>query len=198
MATYKNMFRVSHNGILPVAGSQLIAEPFLQDAYFQRSVVLLVEHSPKGSMGFVWNKKTDLVVNSYFAEFEHLPDMPIYLGGPVQTNKLFYVHTLGEEILPGSYPINDHLFFDGDFESLKYYIMNGHPVEGRIRFFLGYSGWAAGQLGQEIKQDSWAVSRQEVTLDPLSEGESYWKQVVGTLGQDYRTWCFYPKDPMFN
>ena len=83
MATYKNMFRVSHNGILPVAGSQLIAEPFLQDAYFQRSVVLLVEHSPKGSMGFVWNKKTDLVVNSYFAEFEHLPDMPIYLGGPV-------------------------------------------------------------------------------------------------------------------
>ena len=42
------------------------------------------------------------------------------------------------------------------------------------------------------------MSRQEVTLDPLSEGESYWKQVVGTLGQDYRTWCFYPKDPMFN
>ena len=88
--------------------------------------------------------------------------------------------------------------FYGESAALKNYILNGHPWEWRIRFFLGYSGWAAGQLGQEIKQDSWAVSRQEVTLDPLSEGESYWKQVVGTLGQDYRTWCFYPKDPMFN
>ena len=60
MASYKNIFKITHNDVLPIQGSILIAEPFLQDAYFQRSVVLLIEHTEHGSMGFVLNKKTDL------------------------------------------------------------------------------------------------------------------------------------------
>ena len=58
MASYKNIFKITHNDVLPIQGSILIAEPFLQDAYFQRSVVLLIEHTEHGSMGFVLNKKT--------------------------------------------------------------------------------------------------------------------------------------------
>lgn len=69
MASYKNIFKITHNDVLPIQGSILIAEPFLQDAYFQRSVVLLIEHTEHGSMGFVLNKKTDLIVNSFFKEF---------------------------------------------------------------------------------------------------------------------------------
>ena len=57
MASYKNIFKITHNDVLPIQGSILIAEPFLQDAYFQRSVVLLIEHTEHGSMGFVLNKK---------------------------------------------------------------------------------------------------------------------------------------------
>ena len=56
MASYKNIFKITHNDVLPIQGSILIAEPFLQDAYFQRSVVLLIEHTEHGSMGFVLNK----------------------------------------------------------------------------------------------------------------------------------------------
>ena len=58
MAMYNNIFKITHNDVLPAQGSILISEPFLQDAYFQRSVVLLVEHTQEGSMGFVLNKKT--------------------------------------------------------------------------------------------------------------------------------------------
>ena len=60
MAMYNNIFKITHNDVLPAQGSILISEPFLQDAYFQRSVVLLVEHTQEGSMGFVLNKKTEL------------------------------------------------------------------------------------------------------------------------------------------
>ena len=56
MASYKNIFKITHNDVLPIQGSILIAEPFLQDAYFQRSVVLLIEHTEHGSMGFVLSK----------------------------------------------------------------------------------------------------------------------------------------------
>ena len=50
MASYKNIFKITHNNLLPAQGSIRISEPFLQDAYFQRSVVLLVEHTDDGSM----------------------------------------------------------------------------------------------------------------------------------------------------
>ena len=59
MAIYKNIFQIRHNDVLPQPGRLLISEPFLRDAYFQRAVVLLIEHSgDTGSMGFILNKKT--------------------------------------------------------------------------------------------------------------------------------------------
>ena len=138
MASYKNIFKITHNDVLPIQGSILIAEPFLQDAYFQRSVVLLIEHTEHGSMGFVLNKKTDLIVNSFFKEFAEFPEIPIYLGGPVSPNRLFFIHSLGDNIIPDALKINDYLYFDGDFNALKRYILNGHPIDGKVKFFLGY------------------------------------------------------------
>ena len=138
MATYNDIFKITHNDILPAQGSILISEPFLQDAYFQRSVVLLVEHAKEGSMGFVLNKKTDLAVNSFFSDLDKIPDMPIFLGGPVSSNRLFFIHSLGDLILPNAIKINEHLYFDGNFDALLQYIRNGHPVEGKIKFFPTY------------------------------------------------------------
>ena len=165
MASYKNIFKITHNDVLPIQGSILIAEPFLQDAYFQRSVVLLIEHTEHGSMGFVLNKKTDLIVNSFFKEFAEFPEIPIYLGGPVSPNRLFFIHSLGDNIIPDALKINDYLYFDGDFNALKRYILNGHPIDGKVKFFLGYSGWTEGQLNHEIKRNSWAVSH--ITTDNI-------------------------------
>ena len=198
MATYNNIFKITHNNLLPAQGSILISEPFLQDAYFQRSVVLLVEHNTQGSMGFVLNKKTDLIVNTFFPELEEYPEIPIYLGGPVSANRLFFIHSLGDLIVPDSVKIKDRLYFDGDFEALKRYIQNSHSIEGKVKFFLGYSGWTEGQLGNEINKNSWVVSHAAKENVLLADGESFWKNSLEQLGSNYEAWTKYPKDPYLN
>lgn len=198
MASYNNIFKITHNNVLPAQGSILMSEPFLQDAYFQRSVVLLVEHNTEGSMGFVLNKKTDLIVNTFFPELEEYPEIPIYLGGPVSANRLFFIHSLGDLIVPDSVKIKDHLYFDGDFEALKRYMLKGHPIEGKVKFFLGYSGWTKGQLGSEINKNSWVVSHATKENILLADGESFWKNSLEQLGSNYEAWTKYPKDPYLN
>lgn len=198
MATYNNIFKITHNNLLPAQGSILISEPFLQDAYFQRSVVLLVEHNTQGSMGFVLNKKTNLIVNTFFPELEEYPEIPIYLGGPVSANRLFFIHSLGDLIVPDSVKIKDRLYFDGDFEALKRYMQNGHSIEGKVKFFLGYSGWTEGQLGNEINKNSWVVSHAAKENVLLADGESFWKNSLEQLGSNYEAWTKYPKDPYLN
>ena len=197
MTLFKDIFKIKHNNLSPEKGKILISEPFLQDIYFQRSVVLLIEHNAKGTMGFVLNKKTELCVNDYFKGLENTPRIPIYLGGPVSPDHLYYIHSLGNTI-PDSVQINDNLYFGGDFESLNYYIMSGKPVDGKIKFLLGYSGWTENQLDTEIDTDSWLVSKLSDRNIMLAEGESFWKHSVELVGGSYLTWINYPKDPTLN
>ncbi|MDR1525824.1 MAG: YqgE/AlgH family protein [Tannerella sp.] len=197
MTQYKDIFKIRHNNLQPGKGKILISEPFLQDVYFQRAVVLLVKHNTHGSMGFVLNKKTDLWVNDFFDGFDSVPRIPVYLGGPVLGDRLFFIHSLGD-IIPNSVPINDSLYFDGDFNTLKQYLLSGNPVSGKVKFFLGYSGWTENQLCGEIKQDSWLVSRSSNRNIILAEGESFWKHSVESVGGSYLTWINYPKDPILN
>ena len=117
-------------------------------------------------MGFILNKKTELTINMLFPELEHLPETPIYLGGPVASNRLFFVHSLGNAVIPNSFPINDHLYFDGDFDALRDYMLSEHNFADKVKFFIGYSGWGKGQLKDEIKANSWAVVQ---ALDSISE-----------------------------
>ncbi len=196
MAAHNNIFKIKHNDLLPDKGSILISEPFLQDAYFQRSVVLLIEHNANGSMGFVLNKKTNLVINDFFSDLEKLSDIPIYLGGPISSNRLFFIHSLGE-IIPDSLKISDDLYFDGDFDILKQYIIDGNSIKGKVKFFLGYSGWTKGQLGYEIKEDSWVVSYL-INDIMIAEGESFWRHSLESLGKRYKAWINFPKDPYMN
>lgn len=193
-----NIFKIAHNNVLPREGRMLVAEPFQQDAYFQRSVILLVEHDDKGSLGFIINKQTELRVNTFFEDLAACTEMLIYLGGPVSTNRLFFIHTLGKEIIPESKPIGDSLYFDGDFAALRRYILEGNPIQHQVRFFLGYSGWSEGQLQREIKENAWAVANGSLHSIFDAEGDRYWKDSVGLLGKDYQLWTTYPKDPNLN
>jgi len=198
MSQYKDIFKIKHNDLRPGKGKILISEPFLKDAYFQRAVILLVEHNVKGSMGFVLNKRTDLYVNNFFSELEDLPNIPIYLGGPVSSNHLFFIHSLGESIISGSVRIDDKLYFDGDFEALKHYILSGNSIEGKVKFFMGYSGWTENQLNKEILSNSWLVSHSTNKRIMLAHDDSFWNDSVTSLGVPYSTWINYPKDPEMN
>jgi putative transcriptional regulator len=77
-------------------------------------------------------------------------------------------------------------------------MLGGRPVEGKIKFFLGYSGWTKNQLIGEIKIDSWLVSHASASNILLADGESFWKKSVKAIGGSYLTWLNYPIDPLLN
>ena len=198
MAQKKDIFKIKHNNQRPEKGKILISEPFLQGVFFQRAVILLVEHSLKGSVGIVLNKRTDLILNDFFPEMKVSHDIPIYLGGPVNSNHLFFIHLLGSDIVPTSTKINNNLYFGGDFGALKHYITNGGTIEGKVKFFMGCSGWSENQLNGEIIRDSWLVGKTSSKSMIQADNESFWGYTLDLLGSPYTIWKNYPNNPIWN
>ena len=81
---------------------------------------------------------------------------------------------------------------------MKDYIITGHPVSGKVKFFLGYSGWSEGQLAQEISGDSWAVGNADDEYLFSANGDAFWKRSVNRLGSSYKNWNQFPRDPRLN
>jgi putative transcriptional regulator len=90
------IFQIESNKVLPHQGSLLISAPFLRDYHFARSVVLVVEHNEEGTMGIVLNKSfsTLMTLNELVPELAFLPPIPLYKGGPISRETIFYLHTL--------------------------------------------------------------------------------------------------------
>mgnify|MGYP000369472952 FL=1 len=109
---------------------------------------------------------------------------------------MFYLHTLHE--IPGTLPINNGLYLNGDFDAIKKYILQGNPIKGKIRFFLGYSGWECEQLIQEIKENTWIISKEENTYLMNEDIKGMWKEALGKLGSKYETWSRFPQVPSLN
>jgi putative transcriptional regulator len=192
-----NLFKIETNHVAPQKGRILIAEPFLPGSYFNRSIVLLVAHSDKGAVGFILNKRIDYPVHEVIGEFPGF-DANIYLGGPVSTDSVYFIHSLGDRI-PGSIHVKDDMYWGGDFEEIKHQIHQGLVRPEQIRFFLGYSGWDNGQLEEEIKENSWLVSEidQSHVMESTSP-KSMWVQAVRDLGGKYSLWEHFPENPSLN
>ena len=118
-----DIFKIQSNNVLPSRGKILISEPFLRDATFGRSVVLLIDHTEEGSMGLIINKQLPIFVNDIIKEFKYIENIPLYKGGPIATDTLFYLHTLAD--IPGAIPISKGLYLNGDFDEIKKYILQG-------------------------------------------------------------------------
>ncbi len=189
-----DIFKIE-NKLVPQEGRVLIAEPFLQGDYFSRSTVLLVQCNEEGDVGFILNKPTNLRVKELFKGF---PDFEsnAFLGGPVSNDKLFFLHTLGEKI-PDSLLITGNLYWSGDFGHLISLIRAGLVEEEDIRFFLGYSGWSAGQLAAEIAGHSWVVTEPSVE-NILSSDENFWNDSIQLIGGNALLWQNFPENPELN
>ena len=190
----KEIFNIDLPTGKPAKGSMLISEPFLEDDYFRRSVVCLVDHGRK-SMGLVMNRPTGYTLGSLVEGFDDDCEVPIFCGGPLSTDSLFYIHRLGD-VISDSLPLSDGLWIGGDFDEVKDYVSSVEvSTEGLIRFFLGYSGWDASQLAAEIDDHVWAVGR---PLSPKAmlkgKGDSYWHKYVRSLGPSHRMWLLHPED----
>lgn len=184
------------NDKLARAGRILISEPFLSDSYFKRSVVLLTEHTKEGSVGFVLNKPVDLGVKDILQDFPDL-ESGISIGGPVNTNSVHYIHTLGSKI-PESVKVTDTIYWGGDFKTLKELIDAGEVKDDEIRFFLGYSGWSVNQLEKEINENAWLIA--EIDSETIMKGikADFWNEVLKKMQNKYQVWANFPENPGLN
>lgn len=165
-------------------GNILIAEPFMVDPNFKRSVVLICDHTKKeGTVGFVLNKNLGLQVNELILEFPKF-DAEVFYGGPVQTDSIHYIHNVGD-ILDNSTKVVDGVWWGGDFEKLKFLIASNLIEPDNIRFFVGYSGWSPGQLDNEMELGSWVVADMFANYLFKSEPDSLWQQVMKNKGDRY-------------
>jgi putative transcriptional regulator len=184
------------NTLLPQKGRILISEPFLMDNYFKRSIVLITEHSGEGTVGFVLNKPVNMKVNEIVTDFPAI-DAIVSLGGPVQTNTLHYIHTLGD-IIPNSIKVIENIYWGGEFDMIKRLLESGILNNDNIRFFLGYSGWQSNQLEDELSDNAWVVadiSPVEI-MSPMNK--FFWNKTLNRLGKKFQMWANFPENPQMN
>lgn len=191
-----DIFKIQSNNVLPKKGRILISEPFLPGNYFNRAVILLVAYGKKGSVGFILNKKVEFQIQDYISGFDEF-EADVYIGGPVSTDSIYFLHNRAD-LIPGSIHVADDIHWGGDFEEMKRLINLGIINAGEIRFFLGYSGWDAGQLEREIKENSWLVDDIDPGILLNDLGADAWVDFVRKVGKQYSMWVNFPENPSLN
>ncbi len=181
---------------VPAGGRILISQPSLHDRFFSRSVVMLAEHGPDGSFGFIVNKPANVKLSKVTGEFGAF-DTELYLGGPVHVDNLFYVHSKGH-LIKESLKIIEGVYWGGDINDIRELISSGKLTDKDIRFYAGYSGWQPKQLDSEMEENSWIVLDGVKKYVFGSRPAGLWKNIVLTLGDDFAPWVYYPADPNMN
>ncbi|MDB5201833.1 MAG: YqgE/AlgH family protein [Ferruginibacter sp.] len=181
----------------PITGTLLIAEPFLKDPNFARTVVLMCRHdAEEGSFGFVLNKKYHQTLDELIPELDEFP-YPVYRGGPVQLDTLHYIHQY-PLLLPDSQKISEDIYWGGDFDMLKSLMIEGRIEQEKIKFFLGYSGWSMGQLDEEMKENTWLTVGGTRPIVFETAMDDIWKASLQQLGGKYEMMIHFPTDPQLN
>jgi putative transcriptional regulator len=180
----------------PLKGSVLISEPYLSDLQFRRTVVLLGEHNEDGSVGFVLNRLLSIRSNEVVPGLLDI-DFPLFYGGPVEPNTLHFIHTVGE-LIEGAQAIKDGIFWGGNIELVND-LLNQKVVKlNEFKFFIGYSGWAPGQLEDEMQEKAWWLGEAPASLIFSDDPERMWTNVVKNLNEDYAYMANSPDDPQWN
>ncbi|WP_298343452.1 YqgE/AlgH family protein [uncultured Algibacter sp.] len=181
----------------PKKGDLLIAEPaIIGDVSFNRSIVLLADHSDEGSIGFILNKPLEYNINDLIPEVE--ATFKVYNGGPVEQDNLYFIHKI-PHLIPNSIEISLGIFWGGDFTKVAELIKNNTIKENDIKFFLGYSGWESSQLENELKASSWVVTENIYKKNIIEKDyETFWKEKMLEFGGEYSIWSNAPENPSYN
>lgn len=184
------------NKMAPAKGRLLVSEPFLRDLFFKRSVILLADYDTDGSFGLILNKPIDFSFNQVVEGFPEF-NAPVYMGGPINSESIYFIHTLGD-LIKNSYKIIPGLFWGGDIEDVKILIENKTIDNANIKFFLGYSGWEANQLEEELERKSWVITHTRPGEIMFKQPKTLWKEIVESMGKDFEIWTRFPVDPSLN
>jgi putative transcriptional regulator len=181
----------------PKTGSLLIAEPFLKDPNFSRTVIFLCQHLPEGSFGLVVNKVLTLSINDVMDNVKN-NKFKLYYGGPVQLDTVHFLHKK-PSLIPGSSKVADGIYWGGDFDTVISLINDNLLNADDIRFYLGYSGWEKDQLKEEMEiSNTWLAVDAKPKLVFTNNTEELWKDAITELGDAFKLFKNYPIDPQLN
>jgi len=180
------------------AGRLLIAEPMLGDPNFDRTVVLMIEHSAEGALGVVLNRPTELEVGAVLYEWADLAASPpvLYMGGPVEQNGVLALGRRRPDAddPPGWSPVLGEV---GTVDLHREPDEVAGGLDG-IRFFAGYSGWGGGQLEAELDEGAWlvvdAAAADVFAPDPVA----MWQAVLRRQGGKTAMLADHPAHPSLN
>jgi putative transcriptional regulator len=173
-----------------LAGSLLLAHPAMKDSNFRRSVILMSVHNAEGAMGVVLNRPLGKRLGELSGDFAlgPLAKVPLFTGGPVQT----------EQLVLAAWQIREDGFrLHFGIEPDKAEELLGEE-DTHVRGFLGYSGWSAGQLEKEMKVNTWVVVDVPEDLLSQAQDETLWRNVLSREGAEWRLLAGEPEDPEVN
>ena len=181
-----------------IKGSFLIASPHLRDPNFRQTVVLMCEHGPGGSLGLVVNRRTEHHIMEVLPQTTGLHERAglVYSGGPVQIDNLLILHKVGTSV-PESQPIFDGVCLGGDLSTLEEVSEEGEATD-LVRVYMGYAGWAPGQLQFELSGGSWIVLPADLKLVFARDPHHMWASVMRSLGGNFTFYATMPPDPSMN
>jgi len=175
-----------------LTGSLLVAHPSLLDPNFRRTVLFISAHDPQdGALGVILNRPLDKHVGDLVTDETPaaLSDVPVYLGGPVGNNQLMFAVLEWEK--EHGLKLNHNVALEEANELL------GHDPDS-IRAFVGYAGWGAGQLEEEMKQNAWLVHKPTAAALKPESLSKLWVNIMNGMGPWYKLLAAAPDDPSLN
>ena len=169
----------------------LLSAPSLRDGTFDKSVVLLAEHTPKeGAFGLILNRPTgktvgDLISDPDFLELWHLP---VFLGGPVSRDQLTFSAFWQKD---SKFGFATRIAMD----EAKTYLEQPNTL---VKAFAGYAGWSEGQLEDEVAQDAWTITEPEDSLLKLPHNTGLWKTIMSEISAYHRILADAPDEILAN
>ena len=176
-------------------GKILISTPDISGDIFSRSVVLIIEHDEKGAFGMILNKKNHNMTLQLKDTLGF--DIEIYEGGPVDTDRLFFI-IKGDYITESYIKIDEDFYITEDMESVIAAFIEEKLNVNDIKVLAGYSGWTANQLETELKNKFWTPI-EIYHLDYTSPNDqTLWKKIMQNLGGEFLIWANSPEDASMN
>lgn len=176
---------------IQLQGQLLLSDPSLREGTFDRSVILIAEHkSDQGAMGFILNHPTGKVVGDFLQgdEFATLKKLAVHDGGPVSHDQLtFSSFWWTKKGLRWALRI-----------SVKEAAEQAHKPGRMVRAFVGYSGWTAGQLENELRRNSWIPAQPKPDLLGHEHDQALWSALLRRISPLHRILAEAPRDPFLN
>lgn len=164
--------------LTPEKGIFLVAKPGMVDPRFQRSVVLVLAHSDKGTLGLIINRPTDVPLSQVLPDLQ-APDTErhaLFFGGPVGMDMLIFLMRSHAPPEHARHVMTD-VYFSVDRETLEQ-LLTKHKADRELRLYVGHSGWGPGQLAAEIARGDWLLARADPATVFEKDLQTIWPELI--------------------